>query len=169
MGAPDPGNGIRYDCIDHKTLYEWAFNSLHTEKLLENKAEIGKQEVAFGKNANFVLVKPAKEYSTLWMEGLDKSGVKTRTVVESTPIAPVKNGDVIGKVELIYNGQVLFTTDAVAVGEVKRDNVAYYMSLAENFVSSNLFIVAVVVCLFVVVLYTLVYFSKRARKFKRRR
>ena len=168
IGAPEKREAnelIRTECLDHINLYEWAFNSLHTKKLLETKADIGKQEVNFGENASFVLVKPAEEFSTLCMDGLE---IKPRMVIDSIPSAPVRIGDVIGKVEVVYNGDVLFTTDAIAGSDVKRDNISYYLKFAEEFVLSNLILVIVCYFVFVTILHIIIFSKKRSRKKKSR-
>lgn len=170
MNAPmrdKDGNNKFYNCLDHITLYNWAYSKLSYAKLLDNKQEVTHIDVEYGKNASHVNLKPAEEFTALWPNDIDyKSAVKHKIIMEESVIAPVKEGDKLGKLELVYNGEVIFTTDLIAVSSVERNNVKYKLNVAKQFPSSNMMKLAVYICLGIITLYTL-FFITRVRKRKR--
>lgn len=167
MNAPIVPTGEKYNFLDHKALYEWAFSKLSTKSLINKDKEVGRVEVNYGKDSGFVLVKPAKEYSALWSSDVNIDSIKHVVKKEESVNAPVKEGDKLGVLELQYNGEVISQVDLVATKSVSRDNLKYYFAVAKLFPSSKFFKIAIFASLGIFLVYTILFvtiYSKRKRR-----
>ncbi len=173
MKAPNKnkdGASVDYACIDHKNLYQWAFNKLKPTALIEKETEVDDIEVLYGKNAFSVNLKPAEECVYLWNKDIPTDSIIKEAVFEDNTMAPVKKGDKLGKYKLTYNGELIFETDLIATEDIKRDEFSYRLSLAQTFFESPIFIMALVACVIAVILYFIIFSvksKKRKKKYKR--
>ena len=172
MKAPmrdQDGNTKFYNCLDHITLYNWAYGSLSYAKILDKKTILTHIEVEYGKNAVHVNLTAKDDFTALWPKDVDyKTAVRQRYIMEDSVIAPVKQGDKLGKLELVFNGNVIFTTDLIAAQSVERNTVKYKISVAKQFTSSNMMKIAIFICIGIIVLYTTVFVMKHKKKRRRK-
>lgn len=139
MGAPaqdETGKSVMYNCIDHKTLYEWAFSHLQVKDFVNPVSEVCDAKILYGKSDS-VNLRPAEGYSRLWADYLKDSDIKKTVTVSDKIIAPVKEGDVLGNMTLEYNGEVITTIDLVATGSVERNQTAARITVAKSFFVSD--------------------------------
>ena len=141
MGAPSEdseGNSVMYNCIDHAALYKWAFSQLEFTEVLSSESEITDIDVELGDGRTTVNLRPAKTYECLWpkaqtvsesdseeiaayKESIEKiTDIRKKISLNENVVAPVKEGDVLGQVELTYEGQTLAVIDLVATSSVER-------------------------------------------------
>ena len=168
MKAPmkdQDGNNKFYNCLDHITLYNWAFGKLSYSKLLDKKTVLTHIEVEYGKNAVHVNLTAKDDFTALWPKDVDyKTAVRQRYIMEDSVIAPVKQGDKLGKLELVYNGDVIFSTDLIAASSVERNTPKYKISVAKQFPSSSMMKLAVYICIGIIALYTTIFILKNKKK-----
>ena len=168
MKAPmkdQDGNNKFYNCLDHITLYNWAFGKLSYSKLLDKKTVLTHIGVEYGKNAVHVNLTAKDDFTALWPKDVDyKTAVRQRYIMEDSVIAPVKQGDKLGKLELVYNGDVIFSTDLIAASSVERNTPKYKISVAKQFPSSSMMKLAVYICIGIIALYTTIFILKNKKK-----
>ncbi len=168
MKAPmkdQDGNNKFYNCLDHITLYNWAFGKLSYAKILDKKTVLTHIAVDYGKDAVHVNLTAKDDFTALWPKDVDyKTAVRQKYIMEDSVIAPVKQGDKLGKLELIYNGDVIFTTDLIAAQSVKRNVPKYKISVAKQFPSSNMMKIAIYICIGIIALYTAFFIFKNKKK-----
>ena len=168
MKAPmkdQDGNNKFYNCLDHITLYNWAFGKLSYSKLLDKKTVLTHIGVEYGKNAVHVNLTAKDDFTALWPKDVDyKTAVRQRYIMEESVIAPVKQGDKLGKLELVYNGDVIFSTDLIAASSVERNTPKYKISVAKQFPSSSMMKLAVYICIGIIALYTTIFILKNKKK-----
>ncbi len=172
MGAPgydESGVSTMYNCIDHKTLYTWAFDTLEYTTLLDNATEMGEVAVEYGKNTNHVTVRPAASYSQLWPNNVDISQVKKKITLDQSAVAPVVAGQKLGTVELTYAGQTISTIDLVATSSVERDEIKSDVKVSTTFKDSSHFKLAIIAAVGAVLLYVLIFAAVMFARKKRRR
>lgn len=168
MNAPmkdQDGNNKFYNCLDHITLYEWAYKSLTFQELLNKDSEIDHIEVKYGKNGEYVNLKPKESYTALWTKGnLPKAVPK----YDSYAVAPIKEGQILGKLDLMFNGEVVFSTDLVAANSVDRNLFDYKLTVAKQFFSSAVMKYTLLGCLAIILLYTFFFFKggKKRKKYR---
>lgn len=175
MGAPGyDENGVSkmYNCLDHKTLYEWAFNTLEYTTILNSASEMGEVSVQYGKNADHVTVKPSMSYSQLWPTTVPLSQIKQKITLVQSVEAPVNAGDVLGTIELTYAGQTIASIDLVSTSAVARDEIKSDIKVATSFKDSDYFKIAIIVAVGAVLLYILIFAMiivlRRNRRSRRR-
>lgn len=196
MGAPsqdEEGNSVMYNCIDHVNLYKWAFSQLEypDPPILSADSELTDIEVAYGDVRTTVNLKPATSFECLWpkaqeiydsdseevkayKKSIEKvTDIKKKIVLDENVVAPVKKGDVLGYVELTYNGQTLAKIDLVATTSVERSVLKAETEVAKNFTQSKHFKIVVGVVIGVVVVYFAVFIIiiqvKKNKKKKKKR
>lgn len=179
MGAPmydKDGNAVFYHYSDHKNIYEWAFNTFEYKAIVSTDEEITEIPVEFGKDKDYVILVPDKEYASLWPNTLDMSNIKididtTSYLDENGKIsAPVQKGQKLGTYTLSLSGEKLCTVDLIARDSVALDETAYNIKKAKAFIGSFWFKLAVIIAVSLVVLYIVIYImtaTKRRKKIKR--
>ena len=166
MSAPmrdEKNNNKFYNCIDHKTLYEWAYGKLSFEEILSDKTEIDNIKVEFGKNKQYVNVIPADKFESLWSSDSAKESIKQIIHIDDNIIAPIKEGQILGKLDLEFNGDIIFSTELVAVENVEREVLGYKLTVAKQFFSSKMMKRALLICLGIIILYTIIFILRRRK------
>ena len=172
MGAPAvdaEGNDVMYNCIDHQTLYEWAFNTLEYTTILDSASEMGEVPVEYGKNADHVNVKPSMSYSQLWPTDVSKTQIKQKITLNQSVVAPVITGQVLGSVELTYDGQTIAKIDLIATSAVERDEIKSDVKVAASFKDSVAMKIAIIVAVGAVLVYVLIFAAIIAFRRNRKR
>lgn len=164
----ESGKNNFYNFTDHKSLYEWAFENLSDKKILSKDTEVGRVEVKYGDKANHVLVKPLEDYSCLWSKEIPDEAVKQVLTMEESVVAPVHKGEVLGTLELIYNGETIKKVDLIATSSVQRDELQYKLSVAKQFTSSKMFKTAAFACVSILIIYTILFIIVRSKRKNKR-
>ena len=149
MQAPYKINGesSNYAAKDHVNLYEWAFDNFVYQTVVE-ESEICKEiDVEQGEETRLQLV-TADSYATLLPRELAEamaegdSGPLQRkiTMLYDEIVAPVTKGELMGEMEVIYQGETIATIDLVAARSIERSQVAYIMDRAKSLVDTSWFI-----------------------------
>lgn len=156
---------VYYNLLDHISLYKWAFSSLSSTDFINTSSEVSEARVEFGKNSDYVTLKPAKGYSRLWPNEISIDQVKQNITVYDNVVAPIQAGDVLGKMDLVYKDEVLTTIDLVATGDVKRDEVSAALHVAAAFFGSKEFIFAIGAIILLVIVYTTIHAIRSQMKY----
>ena len=168
LGAPTEDAASHYN--DHKNIYNWAFDTFSYTKVL-NITEMGKVNVTFGEDRDYVLVCPSEEYSTLWPSTVDLSAIDTEIKLDSQTIqAPVTRGTKLGRLKMSISGEPLCEVDLIAMSDINLSLMDYNVALAKQFTKSIWFKLAFVFAGAASILYIvlfIVFTRKRRRKVKR--
>lgn len=162
------GNDVMYNCQDHKKLYMWAYDNLAYNVFIKENEEITEANVSYGKDADFVTLKPANEVSKIWLNSIDISKVERKITVDEDIIAPVYKGDTLGKLDLIYEGETIGSVNLVATNDLERASVKAEAAVASKFFSSKQFRIALVIIITVVVLYILIFKAIANKRYKKK-
>ncbi len=146
LGAPqydEDGNSVMYNFIDHKNIYEWAFNTFEYTTIISKTEEIAEVPVEYGDGVDYVIVRPKDEYSRIWSKRVAADSVHRVVDLKENVIAPVKQGDVLGTLELQYGGETLAVVDLVATADVARSEQKEMIAVAQSFIGSDDFYKAI--------------------------
>ncbi len=146
LGAPQKdaeGNNVFYNFIDHKNIYEWAFDNLEYTTLVTGTEEIAEVSVQYGDGVDYVIVKPAEEFSRIWNTRVTDNSIHKIIKVETDVVAPVEAGQKLGTMELQYGGETLTVIDLIATNSVNRDQRAEMLTVAKSFIGSDSFYSAI--------------------------
>ena len=136
MAAPfndNEGNLQYYHMDDARALFEWVAGHFEQRTILNDNTELGQVTVLNGDGIDYVLVRPAKAYYTLWYDMADSSSVVQDIDLPESVSAPVKAGDKIGTVTLKFSGEDIAAVDLIATSDVELSSMKYYAALVKYF------------------------------------
>lgn len=131
LGAPfenSDGELKYYHIEDAQALLNWAFSSFHYTTLIGDDQEIAELPVTGGSSSNFVLVKPESSLNMLWCKDVDISAIQKVPTYNDNICAPIKKGDVLGHLDLKFSGEIIASTQLVAVSDVNRSVIKHNVS-----------------------------------------
>ncbi len=159
---------------DAKMLFDWAFDNIKYQVIVQSTEEIGTVKVNYAKGGNHLNLKAANDVSFMWLNTyntslIDKTDIK---YVYSELNAPIKAGTKLGELTLRYQGQELGTVDVVAYYDCEFSTMTYAIAVVESYFKSSTFYkalkiaTALSVVYFFLVLYTI---NKRAKRRRAKR
>ncbi len=155
--------------IDHKGLYEWAFDFLRQQTLLQTGEEVGEVKVRNSFDADFVKLQTKEDFIATFPKDIELSTIQRVIRKEDSVSAPVKAGDKLGEIDLKFEDEVIATIDLVATDDVNRSTFLYILSMIQSFFTSTWFKITIAVVILLVVLYIVIimYYNQKKRKLKR--
>lgn len=164
-------NGYDTKCsfIDAGTLFDWAFDGLKYSTVIRQNEIAAEVPVLNGKDSDTVQLVSSKDVTTIVPKSLDASAVIVEPVDAPESIeAPVTQGDLICKANIIYGDRTIAQTDLVAAKTVELSTFLKVLNALKAFFANK----AVVGAIFVVIVgffaYAIIFIS-RAQKNKKRR
>ena len=123
----EPSSAIRNSEVTG--MLDYGFNTYQINSILSKDTSIDTRNVTLGKE-NSVNIVPKDEINIL----NTKSGTKRNVTFQpkiSTIKAPVKKGDVVGKIHIIENDNIIMTIDATVEKDIDKANlfVVFYREL----------------------------------------
>ncbi len=128
LGAPfdDVEGELQYYHIaDATNLLDWAFGNFRYTTLIVDDEEIAELPVSDSSGNNFVLVRPKESVSLLWCTDVDTTAIQRVPTYNENISAPIRKGDVLGKLDLKFSGDVIASVELVAVSDVNRSVVKH--------------------------------------------
>ena len=169
MQAPffnDSGESYQYSALDHYNLYEWAYNSFVYKEVVTKGEICSELDVLQGEDDRIQLAADS-DFTTIVPADLadDKNGPiqKKTTLLFDDVTAPIKKGEILGKMDVIYQGEVIATVDLTAVKSIERSQIAYLMDRAKSLTETSWFF-PLLVLLIACILTNIVLMSVRRRR-----
>jgi len=153
----DNGNRVFYHIKDATAIFNWCLNNFEYTTLLADNEEIKEVKVAYSSGNDYVLLKPSKEYATLWPNTMDISSIERVFTVKDNVTAPIEAGDVLGSVTLILGGEEIYTTDLIATHGLERSFAKFNMAAAQGFIYSSWFNRALLTSIILTFIYIGIY------------
>lgn len=139
LNAPqydENGRQVMYNFIDHKNIYEWAFNNFEYTTLIAGTEEVAEVPVEYGEGVDYVIVRPDEEYSRIWSKRVSADSIHRVIDLKQNVIAPIKKGDILGTMELQYGGETMAVINLVATTDVERSEQKEMLAVAQSFIGS---------------------------------
>ena len=114
-----------YHIVDATNLLDWAFSSFQYTTLIGDDEEIAELPVLDSNGNDFVLVRPKESLSILWCTDVDITAIQRVPTYNENITAPIKEGDVLGRLDLKFSNDVIASVDLVAVSDVNRSAVKH--------------------------------------------
>ena len=172
MGAPLYKEGTEepeyYNLLDHKALYQWAFYHLVETDFINVNSEITDVKVEFAQEGDSVNLKPAEGFKRDWPDNIKLKDIKRSITLAENVVAPVYEGDKLGKLTLSYNGEELASVDLIATSSVARSETDSKMRVAKSFFDSKEFRLCLGGIIFMFAAYTSVFIYKLQHKYVKR-
>lgn len=125
----EPSSSIRNS--ETTTMLDYGFNTYEIDQILSKDTTISKEKVSLGEE-NTVEVTPKEDINILNTKIGTKRNVTYEVKLDSIK-APVKKGDIVGKINVIEDNQTIMTIDAISKTTIKKLNIftAYYRELLD--------------------------------------
>lgn len=119
------------------SLINYGLSMYSLEKMLTTSSDLGKVKVYQGEN-EYVTLQPLKDVSILNNKNKEKRNV-TYTIDIKTIKAPVKTGEIVGKLNIIENGKTIEKIDITVKENVKKANlIKMYLRNLRNILSGSI-------------------------------
>ena len=170
---------------DSITLYKWAFNNYSIRTLLPENISVYEIPVALCAKSDYVMLVPKEKLEAVVADGADVEDrekfvwqVETEYNAENPAHAPIKTGDVLGKVTIVEKdeaGNVLAnygSMELVAGSDLERSAILYYLHLIKTFFSNIIVRIISVVIILAIIAYIIFMIwqnnTRRRRRIARR-
>ena len=150
--AHQPDNSYkRMNFSESVRLFKWGFDSFSWRIIAESQEPVAQLEVALSET-DHVLVRPSGSLGALLPNDLDLKEF-TQTVVLDSPVveAPIKEGQVLGKLVLSHDGREYGSLDLVALNDVERSDLLFYIDRGEKLIATTWFKIAAAAFLILIV------------------
>lgn len=118
-------------------LINYGFSMYSLEKMLTTSSNLGNAKVYQGEN-EYVTLQPLKDVSILNNKNKEKRNV-TYTLDIKTIKAPVKKGEIVGKLNVIENGKTIDKIDVTVKENVKKATlIKMYLRNLKNILSGSI-------------------------------
>lgn len=161
------GNSYNYAALDHYNLYEWVYKSFTYKEVVTQGEICTELDVEQGEEDRIQLAAES-DYTTIvpaeLAEGTDDGPVqRKRTLLYDKVIAPVKKGEILGKMDIVYQGDVVRTVNLVAAKSIERSQIAYLADRAKSLTETAWFS-PLLVLLLICILINIVLMTVRRRQ-----
>jgi D-alanyl-D-alanine carboxypeptidase (penicillin-binding protein 5/6) len=141
---------------------------LEPTDFINKDSEVRDVRVAYGRKLDYANLKPAKGYTQLWPVDMETDEVEKIITVKENIVAPVEEGDVLGKMELSYKGETLAVIDLISTTKVERSPVKERARVVKAYFGSKLFKITGTIVLVCIGLYCVLCFLIAQRKYLRK-
>ena len=173
LGATKDEEGKKGNFVESKRLLIWGFENFSTATLVTSSDIVCEIKVKSGKDRDYVTGYVPENFSVMMPNDFDKSKVELRfTALKEEFEAPIKKGDELGSVAVIYEDREYTTLPVVASYDIERSGVEYTKNKVYEFFeekSSIIFTVIIVVILLVIGLVIFIRAKKKRQRHRRPR
>lgn len=125
----EPSSAIRNS--ETTAMLDYGFNTYQIDKILTKDTTLSKEKVILGKKEQVEVI-PTEDINIL----NTKSGTKRNVTYEveiDTIKAPIKKGEIVGKINIIEDNKTIMTIDATVKNDVDKLNIftSYYRELLD--------------------------------------
>ncbi len=170
MGADgDQDNVYSYKIANE--LIEYAFDNYNYVKIAEGGQYICDAPLmqampdSDSENVYVKCVVAEDVYALTYSDVSPDTNIKYRYYLHDNPTAaPVYVGDILGGVDIIYNGEVIGNAKLIAAEEVEASQLLLFLDGMKNFFSGRIFIFSVIFFVLLIFLYNYLFVRKYKRK-----
>lgn len=141
LGAEQTENGLSARALDCKTLFDYAFNTYHTQKIKDKNSILKDIEIPNGTTATRHLnVLVSDDISVLTKQSSDELKLLPVITINENLRAPISKGQIIGSVTYAVE-DITYTSDLIAEHDVEVSNNSYLKIFLLVFVLILLFMI----------------------------
>ncbi|MCL2096519.1 MAG: D-alanyl-D-alanine carboxypeptidase [Oscillospiraceae bacterium] len=175
MGSPQtpiPGtDNVRLNCFpDMQSLFDWVFSLYSYRTIIDRASVIQTVGVKLSANRDEITLAPDGEISVLMPKNADEDEVIVlqTEIFEELLVAPVTKGDVMGRVTVLYNGEVAGSVNLISNADVELSGVLNILDQIRDMVSGVWFRASVIIFMVLFAFYISVTLLRKSRSKQRR-
>jgi len=164
LNAPrDPDTNFRGSYLDAKALGTWVFSSYRINTIATAKTVICEAPVSRSSKADYVVLTLAQDVTALFPTGTTVKDFETVTTLKENIKAPVKKGQVLGRIEYYYAGELYAASDLVAQNDLDSNTVLIVIDKMMTVISNPITWASVIA----IVVIAIVIFAGKIRRRRR--
>ncbi|MBQ8203545.1 MAG: D-alanyl-D-alanine carboxypeptidase [Clostridia bacterium] len=162
--------GKRYEFIDSKNLYKWAFTTFEFKEIARSEEPICEMKVELSMETDFVPLYVEESFISVLPRDADESTISIVPKLSGESVdAPVKKGQKLGTADIIYAEKVIGTVNLVAGENISRSAILAIGRGIKNFFTSPYMIavyiiIAIAIVMFAAAVYKLNKGRSKSRK-----
>ncbi len=164
------GKAVDYAANDHYNLYEWAYSNFTYCTVVPEGSICSEIDVEQGEDDRLQLLTDFA-FSTLLpvdqaeaIQNGDKGPIQRKiTYLYDTVTAPVKKGEILARMDVIYQDEVIATMDLVAGRSIERSQLAFMADRARSLLDTPWFIPLLILLALLIVVNVALMSIRRAR------
>ncbi len=119
LDAPNDAEG-NYSFLDSIALFEYGFSAYSMQTVSTSSEIVAIPKVKWGAGADSVILTTKDPVQLLLPKGYDKSKLTSEITTEERIVAPISEGDVLGRITYFYNGEQVGSMDLVSTEKIRR-------------------------------------------------
>ncbi|WMJ23741.1 D-alanyl-D-alanine carboxypeptidase family protein [Paludicola sp. MB14-C6] len=163
-GKPLGKNGAFEDA---QNLYKWALTSFKHQTIIKEGEVIEEAKVRLSSGQDYVSLLAKNDVTALLPSDVDATAIQKIPTILKDVRAPVKKGDVLGRLDLKLNDEIIQSVDLVAYQDIHRSLWKYSFDLVKRFLNNTIVRVLLIILLLLVLIFLVL--KARYRKLQRLR
>ncbi len=116
----------RAELLDSINLFEWAFNNMENRQIISKGYILSQFQLINALDDELLEVASDKDINAFLHKEIKSEDISVKLDIENLPLkAPIQEGDILGTAIYSYNGEVIGTSNAVAVNTVHKEPQTY--------------------------------------------
>ena len=105
--------------VEMARMFDYGFDNFTSQTVLKSDEAVMEVPVALSKETNYVVVHPAEKLDALLPKDASADDItRSITLTSETANAPIKKGDVLGEITILYKGEPCASTQLLAQYDV---------------------------------------------------
>lgn len=173
LGASrDTESGEKHHYTDAISLFQWCYDNLSYTTLLKSLEPVHEIDVALSNAKDAMTLVAQEEYRAVIPGEIKKEELERSYVLTEQLEAPVKKGDVLGKVIFSHNGIEYGSAPLVAQSDADRSQLLFALDRITRFMQGRWFKITAFTVVVLVILYAILAYQinkKRSRSHRNKR
>lgn len=153
-----------YSYEDTKALLSYGLNYYTNVKIIAEGDIFAEIELENGKDVDRLLLDAKDDIYINLPKDYDSDKIKKNVTLKSDITAPIKKGDVLGTVDVLYNDEKYISFNLTAPNDIEADNLKGFWKNVWAFISSPTLLVIMGILLIIVVWSVLIFNKKKVYK-----
>lgn len=168
MGASKEENGRNGQFDETIKLFDYGAENFSQQVMLSSSEPITEVPVRLSDEKDAAVLTPSENIVAMLPNTFEKSDLTMDYTVDEGVTAPVRSGDVLGKLTVTY-GEKTYEMDLVASSDISRSTLLYVLDRITGFFTSTAFKVAVAAVIALIAIFVAYVIIVNRRRAKRRR
>ena len=156
-----------YAMIDTKNIYNWASGNLKTVRFYKYDSPISQINLEVCQTSDRLFLFPKTDIYISLPKNFDRDKIELKTSIPKSIDAGINSGDILGRADVFYDGQLINSFDLVANEKYEKSYVLVALRFLKNVFTHPLFLLAFFISM--IILYRRIWVRIKLQKIKERR
>jgi len=170
LGAStDPETKKKNHFVETTRLFKWGFDNFKRKSILDTSAPVAEVMLELAWDRDHMVVHPTDELNCIVPNTFDSSKLVLTPELPKFLDAPIEQGQIVGKLHVLYEDRELGTVDLAASDSVERSHILWVWRGIRNFFSSKAMKICFIVFIVLIVIYIFFAVANNKSRSRRRR